>query len=109
MIEIVIPLPPPINSTNAGRKHTRALTEWKAHAGWIIKCARLTPIEGAYLFRMMVSRNACTVQIEPAEMIKGSDRADVDGRIKHAMDLFVTMGVTPDDRHCMKLTVEKVP
>ncbi len=107
MIDIILPLAPSINATNAGRKHTRPLTEWKSHAGWLVKCAKLEKIEGPYSFKMEVSRNACRIVIDSAEMVLKSDLADIDARVKHTMDLFVTMGITPDDRHCMRLEVQK--
>ena len=97
MIRIILPLPPPSNTAyfnlkGVGRVRTRRTKAWQTEAGWIVRAQRPPPIDGPYRFAIYI----------PEKM-----RGDADGRIKLAQDLFVKMGLTPDDKHAVSSYVER--
>ena len=97
-MRVVLPLPPPTNNlfftaAHGKRVKSEAYTEWLNVAGWLVMgSAQKRKFSGPYVFEMSVPTK---------------DRADVDGRIKAALDLFVKLGITPDDRHCRRVACER--
>src|SRR5208283_3248924 len=92
MIRLDITIPPSINnayynSLGRGRVSSKTLDAWKKTAGWEVQIAKPAKITGHYTVKLLVP-----------EMMRG----DVDGRLKFPIDLLVSLGVTPDDRHCVK-------
>jgi hypothetical protein len=103
MISILLPKPPSINAAYGNRKPgtggrgrypTKVHREWKEAAGWTIVAAKLTPISGPYRFAIYLPL---------------SKRFDASNFAKLAEDLFVSLGVTPDDRHMVSSLAEKHP
>ena len=101
MIRLELPLPPSSNElflNPRGGRGRRPLAPryraWRLEAGWIVKAARLPKITGPYTFELLV----------PAKM-----RGDASNRIKAPEDLFVKLGVTPDDRFCQRAAAERSP
>jgi hypothetical protein len=97
MIRISLPLPIPSNSAyrnvaGVGRVKTKRMKAWLLEAGWMVKTQRFKPIVGPYRFAIYV----------PAKM-----RGDVDGRVKLAQDLFVSLGLTPDDHYAVYSYAER--
>lgn len=95
MIDITIPLPPSVNNcyvniSGKGRIKSRSYVDWTEHAGWVIKAAKLSKVDGDYAFRMEVPLGA-----------------DIDNRIKAALDIFVQHELTDDDKYCTSLAVDK--
>ena len=96
-IRLRLPIPPSLNNAYAnspgrGRVPTRGLSDWKAAAGWKLREQRPGSIIGAYRFALYL----------PEKM-----RGDLDNRIKAAMDLLKTHGVTPDDRRAVSVFAER--
>ena len=93
---VAIPLPPATNNLYATRDKRRVKSEryreWLDLAGWQVRVAKLPRVEGRYSFHMYVPE---------------ADRADVDARVKSALDLFVRLGLTDDDRNCCSVQVER--
>ena len=91
---VELALPPSVNNAyynvaGVGRKPSKSHREWKRSAGWEAKFANLPKFASPYAISIAV----------PA-----TTRGDVDGRIKLAVDLFVELGITPDDHHCERVT-----
>lgn len=98
-LRIELPIPPSVNSAyrnvpGKGRVATGALNDWKRDAGWAIKLAKCGRVEGHYTLSILV----------PEDM-----PGDVSNRVKAAEDLLVAHGVTPDDRHARRVSVERSP
>lgn len=93
---VAIPLPPPTNSLypTQGKRRIKSerYREWIDAAGWQVRVAKLPRVEGRYSFAMYVPEG---------------DKADCDSRIKAAIDLFVRLGLTDDDRFCCSVLVER--
>lgn len=96
-IRISLPLPPSVNGLNfnapgKGRVRTAVYNEWRRAAGWIVMTAKPGRIVGPYEITLFVPN---------------SIRSDVDARTKATLDLFASLGVTDDDRHCRRSLAEK--
>lgn len=94
---IELPLPPSLNNAYAnnprgGRYPTKKTTKWKDEAGWIILAMALPRIHGPYRFTLLV----------PQKM-----RGDVSNRPKLVEDLFVKLGITPDDSKAVEITCRR--
>ena len=94
---IELPLVPSLNNAYfnskwRGRVSSLSTVEWKEEAGWIVLQAKPPKIEGRYRFTLLV----------PEKM-----RGDVSNRPKLAEDLFVSLGVTPDDSMCVEMTCRR--
>ncbi len=92
-----VPLPPPANNAfvnvpGVGRVRSSAYKAWTESAGLIIKSKKASPIEGAYSVTIVLPRKT---------------RGDVDGRIKGILDVLVSLGLTPDDKHCEEVTCRR--
>ena len=102
MIVLDLPLAPTINQCfvmNAGRGKDRRTspiyTAFQWEAALELKAMQPKPrVEGKYSIRLSWPEK---------------DRADVDGRVKAAMDILVKHGVTDDDRHCVQVSAERSP
>jgi Holliday junction resolvase RusA-like endonuclease len=99
MITLTLPLPPSVNASTrnvakVGRVKTAAYRNWiaEADASYMEQKRGVKPLTGPYTFHMWVPQNM---------------RGDVDGRLKAAIDYLVRVELTPDDRHCQKVTVER--
>lgn len=101
MIEtrVAITTPPSVNSLYAnkkggGRRKSETYKCWIRTAGQEIMAQRrkITPIRGPY-----------SIVIKVAKGTKG----DIDNRAKATLDLLVSMGITDDDKHCQRCTVER--
>ena len=68
-----------------GRVKTEIYNRWRESAGWEIKAQRPEKVRGPVMIDLTVKRF--------------SDRADIDGKIKAALDLLVWLQVIDDDRH----------
>ncbi len=91
---VVIPLPPSTNGLfsnvrNGGRVVTVKYKNWRAEAGWILRKAQaeriVFPIPGPCWFWAKIE-------------LPVKDRGDIDNRHKAAIDLLVSLGLTPDDK-----------
>lgn len=94
---LTLPIPPSVNQMYSnvlgrGRIATTALRNWKEAAGLRLKEQRPQPVIGPYKFALYL----------PNKM-----RGDIDGRLKAAIDLLVTHGVTPDDRFAKSVLAER--
>ena len=97
MICITLPLPPSVNGLHwnvpgRGRVTSQRYRDWQTRAGWIVKAAKPEPVSGAYKFALFVSPSA---------------RADVDNYLKAAVDLFVKLKLTPDDKSMKSVSAER--
>lgn len=96
-VRLRLPIPPSVNASYAnvpgrGRVATKALRQWKKDAGWMLQSQRPGRVAGKY--------RACLYL--PERM-----RGDVDGRLKAALDLLVTHGVTDDDHFAHSALAER--
>lgn len=100
---IELPLVPSLNNAYAnnprgGRYPTKRVAEWKAEAGWTIQMLRdvnrAGKVSGPYSFTLLV----------PERM-----RGDVSNRPKLVEDLFVSLGITPDDSKSVETTCRRDP
>ena len=92
-----VPLPPSVNGAyknvpGKGRVDTERLTSWKNTTGLLVNKAKVGVIVGRYGLELLV----------PQDM-----RGDIDNRAKPILDLFVSLGVTPDDRFCDELIIRR--
>lgn len=94
--------PPPTNNLfrnviGKGRVKTQRYMEWLQAAGWDVKLARANfRPDGEY---------AVDITIPTAwRKARNGHLRDLDGFLKPTLDLLVSMGATPDDRHCARLT-----
>lgn len=88
LVSIDLPIPPSTNNAyfnvpGCGRVASTTHRRWKMAAGLIVNAAHLPEITGPYHFTILL----------PMGM-----RGDVSNRQKLAEDLFVQLGITPDDR-----------
>ena len=96
--EIAFTLPPPPSVNNlfvtVGRKRVKSARyrSWQHTAGWELQAQRPGRISGPW---------TCEITL-PVRT-----RADADNLAKPILDLLVAHGVTDDDRHCRKVSVEK--
>lgn len=94
MTVLTLPVPPSVNALYAnvpgkGRVKTAAYRAWLTEAGWAVRAQRPVPIVGEYELHIEVARNK---------------RRDLDGYLKAPSDLLVSLGIIPDDRHCVVLS-----
>ena len=97
MIRFNLPIPPPTNNLFAtGRSGRRFVSkryaEWRTDACWRLQMQTRATITGPY----------CITVALPMKMA-----GDVDGRLKAPLDLLVSLGITPDDKHCVRATAER--
>lgn len=99
MTVITLPLPPSVNAMyrnvrGVGRVKTQEYKRWVAVADsyFFTQKRNITGITGKY-----------DLHIRIPILMKG----DVDNRIKPISDYLVARGVTPDDKHCMKVSIER--
>jgi Holliday junction resolvase RusA-like endonuclease len=97
-ITLKLPVPPSTNNLfvngKRGRFKSQRYKDWVLEAHSWLKQQTCGVVIGAYL-----------VEITLPEMIRG----DIDNRIKPISDFLVTEGVTPDDKHLWKVSVERNP
>lgn len=98
-IAVTIPLPPSVNRlyirSRSGVTCTPEYKRWKHDAGWTLKAARIKPLQcDKYCFEMSVARLM---------------RGDCDNRAKACIDLFVSLGLVPDDKHAAHVSVWRSP
>lgn len=97
-LDFNMPLPPSANNATVnlpgrGRGKSAAYLQWQKDAAWAVKgFGPKGRIEGRFTFTILVSSN-----------MKG----DVDGRIKLAQDLFVSLGIVPDDSRAWSAKAER--
>ena len=94
---IELPMVPSLNNAYAnnprgGRYPTKQVSDWKTNAGWLVRLAKPPKIEGPYRFTLLVSKKM---------------RGDVSNRPKLVEDLFVSLGVTPDDSMAVETTCRR--
>jgi Holliday junction resolvase RusA-like endonuclease len=99
LITLVLPVPPSTNNLfvngKRGRFKSQRYKDWEAEAESALWERRPKGIViGAY-----------KVAIVLPEMIRG----DIDNRSKAIIDFMVKMGLTPDDKHMWKVSVERNP
>lgn len=95
---VTVPVPPSTNNLygvgKGGRRFLkRHVRKWRDDAGFMAIRSRPKKVTGP--FRLMLN------------VPKG--RKDADNMLKSALDLVVSMGLTPDDKHCVKAAVSIVP
>jgi Holliday junction resolvase RusA-like endonuclease len=86
---ITIPIPPSVNDLygvgKGGRRYLkRHVKAWREEAGWMLKDQDPVPVTGRYKLFLSVPKT----------------RKDADNMLKPTLDLLVSLGLTPDDRHC---------
>jgi Holliday junction resolvase RusA-like endonuclease len=94
-IEINLPTPPSannlfVNVPRKGRVKSKRYAAWTWEAAAAIHQQRPEKITGHYTARLRVPM-----------------RGDADNRAKPVLDILCALGVTPDDRFCMSLSVTK--
>lgn len=107
---VSIPIPPSVNAmyrnnkdavpkgiytpsgNRRGRYKTKEYRAWIERAGWEIKAQNPTPVTGPYKLFLTLPRT----------------RGDPSNRIKSCEDLLVSLGLIPDDKHAVKVSVEVV-
>lgn len=106
MITLTLPIPPSVNDLfDGGRKTKRRFKSdrykaWEDEADGCLyqqKCSATfqqmsLPVIGAYV-----------VEINLPEMMRG----DIDNRSKAVIDFLASRGVTPDDKHLWKVSIER--
>lgn len=98
MIETTFTIPRPPSANNAfrnlpggGRARTHGYTKWREEAGWEIRSQRPAKFSGPFEVEILCPRP--------------DNRArDIDNLIKPILDCLVKAGVTPDDKHCQRVT-----
>jgi Holliday junction resolvase RusA-like endonuclease len=98
-MKLILPVPPSVNelyspNKGGGQRKSDKYKAWLDMAGRFYLVVKRTtePVRGPYTVLMKV----------PANM-----RGDVDNRAKAALDFLKNMGLTDDDRHCVRATVER--
>jgi len=79
------------NVAGKGRVRSKKYVAWAKEAGWAIRAQRAGRLSGKVEVEIGVKRIAA---------------ADIDNRIKPALDLLVTMGVIDDDANIERVTAE---
>jgi crossover junction endodeoxyribonuclease RusA len=97
-MRINLPTPPSVNAlyrnvNGRGRVKSSAYKAWliDADAYFLVQKRRLTPVNGQYELAIKVP----------------NVRGDIDNRIKAISDFLVSREITPDDRHCQRVSVER--
>lgn len=98
-MKIILPVPPSVNelyspNKGGGMRKSDKYKAWLDQAGrfYLMAKSEIKPVEGPYTMVMKV----------PATM-----KGDVDNRAKAALDFLKNIGLTDDDRFCVKATVER--
>lgn len=95
---IAITTPPSVNALYVNKRRGRAKSpryrQWIQLAGMEVleQRRKITRISGPYSVLIKVARET---------------RGDIDNRAKACLDLLVSMGITEDDKHCQKVTIER--
>ena len=103
-MQINLPCPPSVNAMyynrrrgggGRGRIKSAKYRDWlrDADAYLMVQKRRLVPITGPYEVRIIVPRG----------------RPDLDNLNKAVIDFLVSRELTPDDKHCCKITTERDP
>ena len=96
VVILTLPAPPTTNNLfiNAGRKRVKSqrYKAWQTEAGWELRRQRCGCIGGPW---------------EADIALPTGLTGDLDNYLKPILDLLVTHRVVDDDKHCMKLSVEK--
>lgn len=102
MIEINLPVPPSVNALYANRKGGGGRFKTKAYRDWIANA-------DAYFLaqRRRLDPEFISAPYELEIRIPKATRGDADNRVKAVSDFLVRVQVTPDDRHCQKVTIER--
>jgi Holliday junction resolvase RusA-like endonuclease len=98
LITLVLPVPPSTNNLfvngKRGRYKSQRYKEWEIEADYWFRQQSCDVVIGAYI-----------VEITLPEMIRG----DIDNRSKALIDFLVAKGLTPDDKHMWKVSIERNP
>lgn len=99
MITLSLPIPPSANNlfvnSKRGRYKSQRYRDWEAEAeSCLWQQKPFDVVIGAY-----------EVEITLPEMIRG----DIDNRIKGLVDFMADKGITPDDKHMWKVSIERNP
>lgn len=100
MITLVLPVPPSANDLfDGGRKTRRRFKSdrykaWENEADGCLYQQKHGVVVGKYI-----------VEISLPEMMRG----DIDNRAKGVVDFLVSRGITPDDKHLWRVSVERDP
>lgn len=102
MIKLDLPIPPSTNNLyfnagrGGGRRVTPEYTRWRWGAYVALKEHDFRSFEGAILgpYKLTI-------------LLPQNFRGDCSNRIKSAEDFLVEQRVTPDDRHCVKVSAER--
>lgn len=100
MITLSLPFPISVNSMYAnvsgkGRIKSQRYRTWRSAAGWALKAAKQTPINGWF-----------TVTIILYE--KDNRKRDPDNFVKGVNDLLVEHKLIEDDSYCSSFSVERI-
>lgn len=87
---LTLPAPPSANALfrnvpGKGRVRAPIYDTWLANAGWKLKAQNPAPVRGPVLILIGIERTSAL--------------ADIDNRVKPALDLLVKHGVIDDDKH----------
>ncbi len=85
------------NVPGRGRVKTEKYRGWLNVVGWDLKAAKPAPVSGPVAVTMLIERP------------KGKRRADLDNRLKAALDLLVAHKVIEDNSLVQRLTVAWAP
>lgn len=93
---IMLPVPPATNNLyfnvpRKGRVKSQRYREWIEAADAHLIAQRPGSIEGPYEIAISIPKV----------------RGDVDGRMKPILDYLVSRGLTSDDRHCRRASIER--
>jgi Holliday junction resolvase RusA-like endonuclease len=98
LITLSLPIPPSVNDLFDGGRRTRRRFKSDRYKAWEDEA------DGClYQQKQGVVVGAYVVEIGLPEMMRG----DVDNRIKPVLDFLVSRGLTPDDKHLRKLSIER--
>lgn len=95
---LVLPVPPSTNNlfvnSKRGRFKSQRYKDWEDEADGCLYQQKHGVVVGKYI-----------VEISLPEMMRG----DIDNRIKGLVDFLVGKGITPDDKHMRKVSIERDP
>lgn len=105
IVHFEIPLPPSVNALYANVPGVGRVKTAKYKA-WLLK-AKMGLLSDANMWSRAAKRiqTAMLDGYEAIIHVPERMRGDIDGRIKAILDLFVSIGFTPDDKFCRSVTV----